>query len=84
MEAHVAQEVAVAILAASAIAPRHGFAVDGRLGFFAIRKAPAAGACLLGGVVCIESTVCRAVGVGFVVAFAVGDGVIHILGHPEL
>lgn len=84
VEAHVTHEVAVAVLAASAIAPRHSFVVNSCLSFFAAREAPTGRACLLGAVECVKSSVCCAVGVGFVVAFAVGDSVIDVLCHPEL
>jgi len=84
VESHVAEEVAGAVLTASAVAPRDGFVIEGCLGFFSVWKSPAGGACTLSGVERVEPTVRGAVFVLFVVAFAVGDFVVDILCHPEL
>ena len=84
VEAHVAHEVAVAIFATSAVAPRNGFVIESCLCFFSGRDVPAERACLLGCVIRVESAVRVAVGFLFVIAFAVGYIIVDVLGHPEL
>ena len=84
VEAHVAEEVAGAVLATAAVAPRNRFVAKCCLGFVSGGQVPAERACLLGCVECVEPSVSRAVGVLFVIAFAVRDLVVDILGHPKL